>query len=218
MRSRHSTTNSPPRIPGGLRKARALGIDSDLDGLSDAWEMLKFGDLDKTAYGDLDLDGWTNLDEYLRNTNPTAMNRTPGTPSSKPSDVRVSENPSGGNTVIWTPTPRARWPSRRAQTESIGPPEGLRTALREPLTILPPILIHQLLSRRFPRCVVKSVSSNPLEDFDGDGLSNQEEAANGTNPSSGDSDGDGVLDGVDGWARSAGLYPTRRYPMWSTLF
>jgi hypothetical protein len=45
-------------------------VDSDADGMCDAWEMLKFGNLDATATGDADNDGVNNLQEYLHGTNP----------------------------------------------------------------------------------------------------------------------------------------------------
>ncbi len=45
--------------------------DSDGDGMSDAWERLWFGGLSEPANGDYDLDGISNLAEYLAGTNPT---------------------------------------------------------------------------------------------------------------------------------------------------
>ena len=45
--------------------------DSDGDGMPDAWERLWFGGLGEPADGDYDLDGISNLDEYLAGTNPT---------------------------------------------------------------------------------------------------------------------------------------------------
>lgn len=46
-------------------------------------------------------------------------------------------------------------------------------------------------------------------DSDGDGLTNAEERLEGTLMQNPDSDGDGVEDGRDGWARNAGLSPAR---------
>ena len=40
--------------------------DTDNDGMPDLWEMAKFGNLAQTAQGDLNGDGYTNLEEYLR--------------------------------------------------------------------------------------------------------------------------------------------------------
>lgn len=45
--------------------------DTDSDGLSDAWEILHFGDLLEDGYGDLDGDGLTNAQEFAIGTNPT---------------------------------------------------------------------------------------------------------------------------------------------------
>jgi len=45
-------------------------VDTDEDGLADAWEKLYFEDLSPTAEGDDDSDGSVNLDEYLKGTRP----------------------------------------------------------------------------------------------------------------------------------------------------
>ncbi len=66
-------------------------LDSDDDGLPDAWEMEYFGDLDETAGGDYDHDGVTNGDEYAAGTDPTqADNAGPSVSSvaTVPSQVR----------------------------------------------------------------------------------------------------------------------------------
>ena len=39
--------------------------DSDNDGMSDAWENSTFGNLDQTATGDFDSDGYENIEEYF---------------------------------------------------------------------------------------------------------------------------------------------------------
>lgn len=44
--------------------------DSDADGMDDVWEIANFGDLSKTASGDEDGDGVSNLDEYHAGTDP----------------------------------------------------------------------------------------------------------------------------------------------------
>ena len=64
------------------------GADTDSDGIADAWERLKFGNL-TTANGtsDFDLDGFSDRNEYLADTNPndaasrliiTAFSPSPG--------------------------------------------------------------------------------------------------------------------------------------------
>ncbi len=49
-------------------------VDSDGDGLDDSWEQDHFGDLDETANGDPDGDGFTNLQEFENGTDPTVSN------------------------------------------------------------------------------------------------------------------------------------------------
>lgn len=45
--------------------------DSDADGMTDAWELAQFGNLDQTAAGDPDGDGTANLAEFLLGLDPT---------------------------------------------------------------------------------------------------------------------------------------------------
>jgi hypothetical protein len=51
-----------------------ITLDSDGDGLPDDWEMVSFGNLNQTASGDADGDGFNNMAEYLAGTNPTDAN------------------------------------------------------------------------------------------------------------------------------------------------
>jgi sialate O-acetylesterase len=46
-------------------------VDSNGNGLPDAWETAYFGNLDQTANSDFDSDGLTNYEEFLAGTNPT---------------------------------------------------------------------------------------------------------------------------------------------------
>ena len=48
------------------------GVDSDLDGLTDSWELIYFPDLSASGLGDPDGDGLNNQTEFTRRTNPTA--------------------------------------------------------------------------------------------------------------------------------------------------
>ena len=50
------------------------GVDTDGDGLPDAWEYIHFGNLDQNGTGDPDGDGEDNLSEYKLNTIPTNVN------------------------------------------------------------------------------------------------------------------------------------------------
>ncbi|HEY9174705.1 MAG TPA: hypothetical protein VI136_20655 [Verrucomicrobiae bacterium] len=49
----------------------ALMLETDGDGLPDAWEIAWFGNLNQSPTGDYDGDGVSNGDEYLDGTNPT---------------------------------------------------------------------------------------------------------------------------------------------------
>ena len=54
--------------------------DTDEDGMDDAWEMEKFGTLDRDGTGDYDGDGISDLDEYLLGTDPTVGDSAPSDP------------------------------------------------------------------------------------------------------------------------------------------
>jgi len=53
-------------------------LDSDGDSLPDWWEMKYFTNLNQTATGDFDLDGYNNLGEYAAGRDPTAKDSHPG--------------------------------------------------------------------------------------------------------------------------------------------
>jgi PKD domain len=52
-------------------------LDKDQDSLPDWWEENYFGDLDQTATGDYDNDGYDNLEEYASGTDPTVKDPRP---------------------------------------------------------------------------------------------------------------------------------------------
>ncbi len=59
--------------------AASTPLDTDADGMPDAWEIANFGNLNQTALGDFDGDGFNNLSEYLAGSNPTnALSIPPG--------------------------------------------------------------------------------------------------------------------------------------------
>lgn len=55
----HSAVSSTPV------NSRAGGYDTDSDGMPDVWESAYFGDLTQTAFGDLDGDGYFNIEEFI---------------------------------------------------------------------------------------------------------------------------------------------------------
>lgn len=67
-----STTNRVRHIKmvSALRWDLGIVLDSDSDGMPDDWEQFHFSDLTKTASGDWDADGVTNLAEYQADTHP----------------------------------------------------------------------------------------------------------------------------------------------------
>jgi hypothetical protein len=69
-------------------------VDSDGDGLSDAWELQHFGNLNANGTGDPDGDGVDNLHEYRAGTNPLD-------PSSRFEVVEISKV-SAGISIRWT--------------------------------------------------------------------------------------------------------------------
>lgn len=58
-------------INGATLEEVAAPVDSDSDGLWDAWETEVFGNLAQTGTGDADTDGLTNAQEFALATNPT---------------------------------------------------------------------------------------------------------------------------------------------------
>lgn len=58
------------RQAASISVASAAFTDSDNDGMDDAWEIDKFGDLSRDGTGDFDGDGISDLDEYLQGTDP----------------------------------------------------------------------------------------------------------------------------------------------------
>ncbi len=59
-------------------------VDTDGNGLPDAWEMQYFGHLGNNPTADTDGDGLTNLQEYQQGSNPAVPNTTPPPPALPP--------------------------------------------------------------------------------------------------------------------------------------
>ncbi len=76
--------------------------DTDGDGMDDAWEMEKFGTLDRDGTGDFDGDGRTDLQEFEEGTDPVIAELLPGTPQIKKPiyDADILD----GATAPWFPT------------------------------------------------------------------------------------------------------------------
>ncbi len=55
----------------------ATFTDTDTDGMDDEWETEFWGDLDEVALGDLDGDGYYNVEEFANGTHPTVWRRFP---------------------------------------------------------------------------------------------------------------------------------------------
>jgi len=51
-----------------------VAADDDADGMLDLWELQNFGNINSSATGDADVDGVSNLNEFLEGTNPTDKN------------------------------------------------------------------------------------------------------------------------------------------------
>jgi hypothetical protein len=52
-------------VPQITSNSRPAGYDTDSDGMADIWEVATFGDLTQDNKGDIDNDGYTNLEEFL---------------------------------------------------------------------------------------------------------------------------------------------------------
>lgn len=56
-------------------------VDSDTDGMPDAWELTNFGNLDRDGNGDFDGDGFSDRDEYVAGSDPKSASSTGPRPS-----------------------------------------------------------------------------------------------------------------------------------------
>jgi hypothetical protein len=90
-----------------------LPVDTDGDGLGDAWEQQHFGGLSATASEDPDGDGLNNLREYRAGTNPTDANSV---------FEFIDINPIlGGIHLRWSSQPNRHYRLRRATVLSANP-------------------------------------------------------------------------------------------------
>ena len=106
----------------------SLPIDSDGDGLGDAWEMQHFGSLAATAAGDPDRDGLSNLQEYRAGTNPN-------NPNSVFEFINITPV-FGGIQLIWSSQPNRTYRLRRSTVLSANP--AAYQIIRTGLSATPP--------------------------------------------------------------------------------
>lgn len=139
--------------------------DSDNDGLLDLWEMLHFKNLDQTATGDPDEDGFDNITEQAHRTDPTDDRSMPG------------DADGDGLNDEWE---IARFGSIAAQDGDGDPDHDYATNARE---------FHHGVSSTDPN------DAGSWPDIDGDGLNDGWEIHHFGNLATGDvdSDGDGAL-------------------------
>lgn len=148
--------------------------DSDHDGLPDAWEMKNFNDLDETASGDPDGDGYTNATEFTSLSDPNLAASTPldldadgltdawetkyfGSVSATP-----TADPDGDGEANLTEQANGSAPNNRASTSADIDADGLPDAWE---------LAH------FP-----DRTTNAGSDPDGDGFGNLQEYQAATDP------------------------------------
>lgn len=77
-----------------LRSANTVIADSDNDGMADSWELTFFTNLTRVGSGDFDLDGFTDLSEFLAGT-------LPNNPDSLLRLTRNVTNTIASTTVEW---------------------------------------------------------------------------------------------------------------------
>jgi hypothetical protein len=103
-------------------------VDSDGDGLADAWELQHFGSLSAGPNGDPDGDGVNNLHEYRAGTNPND-------PASRFAIVEIGKVESGVS-IRWSSQPDRTYRVRRSPT-LLAPPASY-TTVQSGLAATPP--------------------------------------------------------------------------------
>lgn len=104
-------------------------VDSDGDGLADAWEMQHFGNLNANGNGDPDADGVNNLREFRAGTNPTDA-------ASRFEVVEISRVPSGFS-IRWSSQTNRRYTIKRSASLLTAPANY--TLVQSGLTATPPM-------------------------------------------------------------------------------
>jgi hypothetical protein len=175
--------------------------DSEPDGLSDAWENFRFGDLSQTASGDPDGDLYTNAEEYTAGTDPTQQLSAPDSDADGLSD--------GWEAFYFHLTGESRATTLAKQTGTADPDgdhysnEAEETASTNPITPQKPSdLDTDGLIDSWEMFYFSNLDQTATGNPDGDSGSNLAEQAAGSNPTLAtstvtDIDGDSVADSAE---------------------
>ena len=167
-------------LVAALSASSALGADSDGDGLDDAWEQQYFDGLSAVAAADPDGDGLTNGEEHALGSDPTRFDTdSDGLSDGRERDLRTDptlRDSDGDGLTDYAETQVHHTNPRRRDSDGGGRGDGEEVVLdgTDPL-----------------------VASDDALDSDGDGLTNQQELALGSNPFAADTDGDLLNDDVE---------------------
>jgi hypothetical protein len=172
------------------------GADSDLDGLTDSWELIYFQDLSASGSGDPDGDGLNNQTEFTRRTNPTATDSdADGLGDAVETDTGTYVSAVNTGTKPTVPDTDGDGLNDGVENNT-GTYAGPASTGSNPL--LPDTDTDTLPDGWEVRYDLSPVSAaNAPLDPDADTLSTLTEFGLGTNPVRPDTDGDGLGDGAE---------------------